>query len=127
MADGVAGLSLLWWVTGDEKYAKVAGALARAWFLNEKTRMNPNMNYAQVCVVVLRSFWPKDLREKEKFLFREFVVSLIKLLLFSFFFSFFFGGGGCCPFCSVVRTSDQKTPAHSVACHFALRVYNLYP
>lgn len=49
MADGVAGLSLLWWITGDDKYGKVAGRLARTWFLDEETRMNPNLNFAQVC------------------------------------------------------------------------------
>ena len=48
MADSVASLGLLSWVTGEEKYGRVAARLARAWFLDKKTRMNPNLNYAQV-------------------------------------------------------------------------------
>jgi hypothetical protein len=34
-------------VTGDEKYVKQALKHLNAWFINEKTRMNPNLLYAQ--------------------------------------------------------------------------------
>ncbi|MEO6656127.1 MAG: alginate lyase family protein, partial [Pyrinomonadaceae bacterium] len=40
-------LSLAYYFTGDEKYAAHAGAVIRAWFLDPKTRQNPNLNYSQ--------------------------------------------------------------------------------
>ena len=33
--------------TGDERFAKKASALLRVWFVDETTRMNPNMLFAQ--------------------------------------------------------------------------------
>ncbi|KNC75267.1 hypothetical protein SARC_12205 [Sphaeroforma arctica JP610] len=47
MLQAVLSSSLSYWYTGDEKYAKVASDWARAWFVNQKTRMNPNTNFAQ--------------------------------------------------------------------------------
>ena len=48
MATGVTTLSLAWYFSGDERYAEKAAELLRVWFLNKDTRMNPNLNYAQI-------------------------------------------------------------------------------
>ncbi|MCX5683716.1 MAG: alginate lyase family protein [Planctomycetota bacterium] len=47
MSNAVKELAWGWYFTGDERYAEHAAALLRAWFLDEKTRMNPNLNFAQ--------------------------------------------------------------------------------
>jgi len=38
---------LAYYLSGEEKYAKKAAELLRVWFLDESTRMNPNLNHAQ--------------------------------------------------------------------------------
>ena len=48
MATGVTTLSLAWYFSGDERYAQKATELLRVWFLNKDTRMNPNLNHAQI-------------------------------------------------------------------------------
>lgn len=40
-------LGLAYFLTGEEKYAKKVAELLRVWFLDEATRMNPNVNHAQ--------------------------------------------------------------------------------
>ena len=41
-------LSLAYYFTGDELYAKHAAFLLRTWFIDKETRMNPNCNYGKV-------------------------------------------------------------------------------
>ncbi|KAK2595482.1 hypothetical protein QQS21_006822 [Conoideocrella luteorostrata] len=41
-------LSLAWYYTQDEKYSAHAASILRTWFLDRKTRMNPNLNHAQI-------------------------------------------------------------------------------
>ncbi len=48
MADNVTELSLAYYFSGDEKYAQKATEQLRVWFLNKDTKMNPNLNYAQI-------------------------------------------------------------------------------
>jgi hypothetical protein len=47
LADTVETLSLAYFFTREEKYAERARLLIRTWFLEPKTRMNPNFEYAQ--------------------------------------------------------------------------------
>jgi hypothetical protein len=43
----VSTLALAWYFSDDARYADHAGKLLRVWFLNEDTKMNPNLNFAQ--------------------------------------------------------------------------------
>lgn len=47
-ASRIQTLSLAWYFSGDERYARKATELVRVWFLDPSTRMNPNLEYAQV-------------------------------------------------------------------------------
>ncbi len=47
MADSVESLALAFFFTGKEAYAAHAARIARAWFLDPATRMNPHLRYAQ--------------------------------------------------------------------------------
>jgi hypothetical protein len=47
MASTVETLALAYYFTGHAPYAEHAAQLLRVWFLDEATRMNPNMKYAQ--------------------------------------------------------------------------------
>ena len=48
MTSAVSTLALAWYFTNEEKYASKAVEMIRTWFINKGTRMNPNMNYAQI-------------------------------------------------------------------------------
>ncbi len=43
----VQTLAVMYYLSGEEKYAEKAAELIRAWFLDPKRGMNPNMTYAQ--------------------------------------------------------------------------------
>jgi len=47
MARTVNTLSIAYYLTGDEKYASKAVDNLRIWFVDKKTKMNPNMNFGQ--------------------------------------------------------------------------------
>jgi hypothetical protein len=46
-AGSVQSLSLAYYLTADEKFAKKAVENLRMWFINPATKMNPHMNYGQ--------------------------------------------------------------------------------
>src|SRR2546421_3459609 len=43
----VPALVAAWKLTKDNRYARAAASHLRAWFVDERTRMNPNLQYAQ--------------------------------------------------------------------------------
>ncbi|MGH9521834.1 MAG: alginate lyase family protein [Terriglobales bacterium] len=47
MANSAKALATAYYVLGDERYAVKAAQVLRTWFLDPKTRMNPNLQYAQ--------------------------------------------------------------------------------
>ena len=47
LCDDVQVLTLAYYYSNDEKYARRVADLLRVWFLNGDTRMNPNLNYGQ--------------------------------------------------------------------------------
>lgn len=47
MKDAVAALAAAYAITGDEKYPRKAAQFIQVFFLDPKTRMNPNLQYAQ--------------------------------------------------------------------------------
>lgn len=47
LGHGVETLSLAWFFTRNESYARHAAHFARTWFIDEDTRMNPHLRFAQ--------------------------------------------------------------------------------
>lgn len=47
MLTAIKKLSLAYYFSNNEKYSNKCITLIKEWFINEKTRMNPNFNYAQ--------------------------------------------------------------------------------
>jgi len=47
LAQAVSSLSFAYYITDDSKFSDKAAQLIRVWFLNDDTKMNPNLNYAQ--------------------------------------------------------------------------------
>jgi len=48
MVENVSTLSLVYYFTGDERYAEHAGRQLRAWFLDSATRMTPHLHFGQL-------------------------------------------------------------------------------
>lgn len=48
MSQRVRILTLAWFFSGDTTYAKAAVKQIHTWFISDSTKMNPNMNYAQM-------------------------------------------------------------------------------
>jgi len=48
MCHNIEVLTLAYYLTGEEAYAERAAQQLRRWFLDPETRMNPNLNYAQM-------------------------------------------------------------------------------
>src|SRR6185295_10951001 len=46
MKDAVAALAAAYALNGDDRYVRKAAELIRVFFLDERTRMNPNMEYS---------------------------------------------------------------------------------
>jgi hypothetical protein len=47
LSDAAAALGAAYKITGDDRYAKKAAGLLKVFFLDEQTRMNPNLQHAQ--------------------------------------------------------------------------------
>lgn len=47
LGPAIETLGLAYWFSGEERYAQKAAGLARVWFLDPATRMNPNFQHAQ--------------------------------------------------------------------------------
>lgn len=47
LSNAVGDLSLAYYLTGNEAYAAKAAELMRVWFIDPKTKMNPNLKYSQ--------------------------------------------------------------------------------
>ncbi|MDI9364120.1 MAG: alginate lyase family protein [Flavobacterium sp.] len=47
LCENIYNLSLAYYFSNDEKYAKHASKLLQVWFLDSATKMNPNLNYGQ--------------------------------------------------------------------------------
>lgn len=48
MSDGILYNALAWTISNSSSYAAQATKYIQAWFIDPDTKMNPNLNYAQV-------------------------------------------------------------------------------
>ncbi len=48
MSESVRTLSLVYYISGEQKYADKAISRLRTWFTDPETRVNPNLNFAQI-------------------------------------------------------------------------------
>ncbi|KAI0074707.1 chondroitin AC/alginate lyase [Panus rudis PR-1116 ss-1] len=48
MSDGILYAALAWALNGSSDYASIAANYIKVWFIDPETKMNPNLNYAQV-------------------------------------------------------------------------------
>ncbi len=48
LGNGVTTLTLAWYFSGRDEFARKAASMIDTWFVNPKTRMNPHMNYGQI-------------------------------------------------------------------------------
>lgn len=48
LSSSVRVLSLAYYISGEQRYAQRAMSRLRTWFIDPETRMNPNLNFAQV-------------------------------------------------------------------------------
>ena len=53
MAKAVTTLGIAYYFSGNEQYAKKATDFLKVWFLDAKTKMNPNLNYGQTIPCLL--------------------------------------------------------------------------
>ena len=49
--NALRSLALGWYFSGDKKYALKAAWLLKRWFLDDSTRMNPNLRYAKAAAL----------------------------------------------------------------------------
>ena len=54
LSDAIAALGAAYKITGDDRYANKSADLLKVFFLDDKTRMNPNLQYAQAIPGVSR-------------------------------------------------------------------------
>ena len=77
MCENVYTLSLAYYFSEDEVYAKHAAKLVQVWFLDTATKMNPNLNYAQA-VKGVKAGRPEGLIDTRHFIYMLDGVRLLK-------------------------------------------------
>lgn len=77
MCENVYTLSLAYYFSDDETYAKHAAKLLEVWFLDTATKMNPNLNYAQA-VKGVKEGRPEGLIDSRHFIYMLDGIRLLK-------------------------------------------------